>query len=306
MLQFISEQTVARGMQFELGLWMHGYEWIDSPHPNYTIEGLTKANHGPYCRDALRLLLRTCPAISGITFRVHGESGVTEGSYDFWKTVFDGVSTCGRVVEIDMHSKGIDQQMLDTALSAGVPVTVSPKFWAEHMGMPYHQADIRELEIPKPGKATSALMNLSEGSRSFMRYGYGDLLKENRKYDVVHRIWPGTQRLLLWGDPVSAAAQSKIFSFCGSAGVELMEPLSFKGRRGSGIAGDRCGYADVSLKPRWDWQKYAYTYRVWGRLIYNPAAEPDTWQRALRKQFGGTPAAPETALANSSPLLPTL
>jgi len=28
-----------RGLQFQLGLWMHGYEWIDSPKPNYTIEG---------------------------------------------------------------------------------------------------------------------------------------------------------------------------------------------------------------------------------------------------------------------------
>jgi len=38
MLKFISEQTVARGLEFQLGLWMHGYEWIDSPKPNYTIE----------------------------------------------------------------------------------------------------------------------------------------------------------------------------------------------------------------------------------------------------------------------------
>jgi len=46
MLKFISEQTVARGMEFQLGLWMHGYEWIDSPKANYTIEGITKENHG--------------------------------------------------------------------------------------------------------------------------------------------------------------------------------------------------------------------------------------------------------------------
>src|SRR5215472_17349053 len=58
MLKFISEQTVARGLQFQLGLWMHGYEWIDSPGANYTIEGLTHKTHGPYCRDALRLLDR--------------------------------------------------------------------------------------------------------------------------------------------------------------------------------------------------------------------------------------------------------
>ena len=67
-----------------------------------------------------------------------------EGSYQFWKTVFDGVATCGRKVEIDMHAKGIDQSMIDLALATGMPVKVSPKFWAEHMGMPYHQADIRE------------------------------------------------------------------------------------------------------------------------------------------------------------------
>ncbi|MEJ7739298.1 MAG: hypothetical protein WKF97_17870 [Chitinophagaceae bacterium] len=304
MLKFISEQTVARGMQFQLGLWMHGYEWIDSPNPNYTNEGLTKENHGPYCRDAVRALLKACPAISGVTFRVHGESGVNEGSYGFWKTVFEGVATCGRKVEIDMHSKGMDQTMIDSAVATGMPVVISPKYWAEHMGMPYHQADIRELEVPKPDKKTSVLMNLSEGSRSFLRYGYGDLLKEDRPYRVIHRIWPGTQRLLLWGDPLTAAAHARAFSFSGSSGVEIMEPLSFKGRRGSGIAGDRCGYADASLKPQWDWQKYLYTLRVFGRLQYNPDADAEVWRRYLLHQFGAAAAAVEQALANATRILP--
>ncbi|HSW49724.1 MAG TPA: hypothetical protein VLH09_06085, partial [Bryobacteraceae bacterium] len=242
MLKFISEQTVARGLQFQLGIWMHGYEWINSPKPNYSIQGLTAATHAAYCRDALRMLLRACPAISGITFRIHGESGVEEGNYDLWKTIFEGVSTCGRKVEIDMHAKGMDQNMLDVAVATGMPVKVSPKYWAEHMGLPYHQADIRELEVPRPERrasgANAKLMQLSAGSRSFLRYGYGDLLREDRRWGVLHRIWPGTQRLLIWGDPLSAAAHSRAFSFCGSDGVEIMEPLSFKGRRGSGIAGD--------------------------------------------------------------------
>ncbi|HZG26535.1 MAG TPA: hypothetical protein VEZ17_18230, partial [Chitinophagaceae bacterium] len=304
MLKFISEQTVARGMQFQLGLWMHGYEWLNSPNPNYTNEGLTKENHGPYCRDAVRALLKACPAISGVTFRVHGESGVNEGSYEFWKTVFEGVATCGRKVEIDMHSKGMDQTMIDAAVATGMPVVISPKYWAEHMGMPYHQADIRELEVPKPGQKASVLMNLSAGSRSFLRYGYGDLLKEGRPYKIIHRIWPGTQRLLLWGDPVTAAAHSRNFSFCGSEGVELMEPLSFKGRRGSGVAGNRGGYADASLTPRWDWQKYLYTLRVFGRLQYNPDTEPDVWRRFLNKQFGAAAGETEMALANATRILP--
>ena len=146
MLRFISEQTVARGMEFQLGIWMHGYKWIDSPNPNYTIEGLTPETHGAYCRDAVRALLQAVPKISGITFRVHGESGVPEGSFQFWKTVFDGVSTCGRRVEIDMHAKGMNQDMIDTALGTGQPVKISPKYWAEHLGLPYQQADIREQE----------------------------------------------------------------------------------------------------------------------------------------------------------------
>ncbi len=306
MLRFIAKQTVARGMEFQLGLWMHGYEWINSPNPNYTIEGITKENHGPYCRDAVRALLHAVPEISGVTFRVHGESGVEEGSYDFWKTVFDGVATCGRRVEIDMHAKGMDETMMKMAVATKQPVNISPKYWAEHLGMPYHQADIRELERPRADRTATGLMKFSAGSRSFLRYGYGDLLREDRQWGVLHRIWPGTQRLLLSGDPLTVAAHSRAFQFCGSAGVEIMEPLSFKGRRGSGIAGDRCAYKDASLKPRWDWQKYLYTHRVWGRLMYNPEAAPDAWRRLLQKDFGPGAPAIETALANASRILPVI
>ncbi len=303
-LKFISDEAAARGIQFQLGIWMHGYKWIDSPDVNYTIEGLTHETHAPYCRDALRQLLRTCPSISGITFRIHGESGVKEGSYNFWKTVFEGVATCGRKVEIDMHAKGITQEIIDIALATGMPVKVSPKFWAEHLGLPYHQADIRAFEIPKQNQKAEGLLNLSAGSRSFTRYGYADLLKENRRYGVLHRIWPGTQRLLLWGSPEMSAAYSKIFSFCGSVGAELMEPLSFKGRKGSGIAGGRCAYLDKSLKPKWDWEKYLYSYRVFGRLAYNPDCEPDVWERYLSKQFGAGADTVKSTLANAFPILP--
>jgi len=42
---------------------------------------------------------------------------------------------------------------------------------------------------------------------------------EDRKYAVLHRIWPGTQRLLLWGDPLMAAAYGRASNFAGSDGV---------------------------------------------------------------------------------------
>jgi hypothetical protein len=303
-LRYISEETAARGLQFQLGLWTHAYEWIDSPNPNYTISGLTPANHAAYCRDALTALLRACPAISGVTFRIHGESGIPEGSYDFWRTLFDGVARSGRRVEIDMHAKGMDQKTIDIALATGMPINISPKYWAEHMGMPYHQASIRELEMPPRAPVTSGPYTLSSGSRRFLRYGYGDLLREDRRFGILHRIWPGTQRVLLWGDPAFAAGYGRASSFCGSAGVELMEPLSFKGRIGSGLPGGRCAYADSSLNPKYDYEKYLYQYRVWGRLIYNPEADPEGWRRQLRHDFGVAAQPAEQALASASRILP--
>ena len=303
MLRFIGEETVKRGLQFQLALWTHAYHWIDSPNANYVIEGLTPGNHAAYCRDALTAVLKACPAISGLTFRVHGESGIPEGNYDFWKTVFDGVVRCGRRVDIDMHAKGMDQRTIDVALATGMPVKISPKYWAEHMGLSYHQASIRELEMPPRDRQDEGVFALSGGSRRFLRYGYGDLMTESRGFGILHRIWPGTQRLLLWGDPALAAGYGRSSSFCGSDGVELCEPLSFKGRMGSGLPGGRNAYADASLSTRYDWEKFSYTYRVWGRLIYNPAADPESWRRYLRKDFQGGATAAEAALANASRIL---
>src|SRR5689334_358962 len=291
MLKYIAKETVKKGLDFQLAIWTHAYQWENSPKANYIIEGLTPEKHAAYCRDALARILAEVPEISGLTFRVHGESGVAEGSYDFWKTLFGAAKDSGRKIGIDMHAKGMDGKMIDTALSTGLPISISPKFMAEHMGLPYQQAGIRDLEMPTKREGFFAL---SEGERRFMRYSYGDLFDEKRKYDVVFRIWPGTQHLLLWGDPEFAAAYGKAFQFCGAKGVEWCEPLSFKGKKGGGLPGGRCAYLDASLAPIWDWQKFEYSYQLFGRGLYNPASVPKAT----------TP--PEIALANASRILPLI
>ena len=106
-------------------------------------------------------------------------------------------------------------------------------------------------------------------------------------------------------DPVFAAAYGRASRFCGSQGCELFDPLSFKGRKGSGLPGGRDGYADASFRPAGgDFEKYAYTYRLWGRLLYNPGAAPETWQRALQRDFGAATDSAEQALAHASRILP--
>jgi hypothetical protein len=307
MLQFIARETVARGLDFQLGLWTHAYQWTDSPDSTHHIAGLTPQTHAPYCRDALAVLLKSCPEISGLTLRIHGESGIPEGSYDFWQTLFAAIPGAGRTINIDMHAKGLNQIMIDMAARTGMPVTAGAKYSAEHQSLGYHQADIRLVEIPRPGPADNAVFAVSEGDRRFTRYGYADLYQEGRQYNVLYRLWPGTQHHLMWGDPAQAAAFGRSAHFCGAAGLELMEPLTFKGREGSGHPGGRCAYADRTLDPGTnDFSKFAASYRLWGRLLYNPDAKPDAWRRDLARRFGGNARAAEEALANASRVLPLL
>jgi hypothetical protein len=83
-LKLASREAARRGIAFHLGLWTHSFENADSPGVNHVITGVTSENHAAYCRDALTLLLEECPDITGVTFRTHGESGVSEGSSSFW------------------------------------------------------------------------------------------------------------------------------------------------------------------------------------------------------------------------------
>jgi hypothetical protein len=170
------------------------------------------------------------------------------------------------------------------------------------MGLPYQQASIREMERVPPADRDPDRI---ETQRRFTRYGYADYLREGRRYGVLYRIWPGTQRTLLWGDPATAAGYGRYSNFCGSLGSELCEPLSFKGRLGSGRPGGRNAYRDESLRPAGgDWRKHAYTYRLWGRLLYNPDTPPESWRRYLTSEFGQAARFCEDALGHASRILP--
>src|SRR5207248_8080943 len=56
--------------------------------------------------------------------------------------------------------------------------------------------------------------------------------------------------------------------------------------------------------PGGDFQKYAYTYRVWGRVLYHPDAAPEGWQRARSAELGKPAEQAEAALWRASRILP--
>jgi hypothetical protein len=89
--------------------------------------------------------------------------------------------------------------------------------------------------------------------------------------------------------------------------MELCEPLTFKGREGSGHPGGRNAYVDASLaNVGRDSSKFAVTYLVWGRYLYNPDAAVEVQRRFFRKEFGAAGVGLEAALASSSRILPLI
>jgi hypothetical protein len=208
---------------------------------------------------------------------------------------------------VDMHAKGVDQALVDAAAKPNIRTMISAKYWAEHMGLAYHQASIRQHErtpLNFAGKDAS-VTGVTDGARRFTRYGYADYLSEDRATDVIYRMWPGTQKLLLWGDPALASGFGRYATFGGSRGVEFCEPLTFKGRRGTGEPGRRDPYErdDLRLGVH-DWKKYRYTYALWGRHLYNPECDPAVWRRILRSDYGEASYHFEVALAHLSRVLP--
>ena len=146
-LKFISEETSKRGLDFQLALWTQKYDFDKVPNANHQIKNIP-INYAEYCRDSLLEILRKCPDISGITLRVHVECGIPEKDYKFWETYFTAIKKTKKLINLDLHAKGIDNKLINLALEATPNVTVSPKYIGEHMGLPYHQTSIRKQEMP--------------------------------------------------------------------------------------------------------------------------------------------------------------
>ena len=124
-LKFIAREAGARGLEFQLAAGIYAWQWTDSPHSDHVINGLNGADGkadwklgAAYSRDALAILLKECPEITGVTLRVHGESGVPEGnSCDFWQTLFEPSPASPQDRDRD-NAKGINQIMIGRVKTA--------------------------------------------------------------------------------------------------------------------------------------------------------------------------------------------
>ena len=55
---------------------------------------------------------------------------------------------------------------------------------------------------------------------------------------------------------------------------------------GTGIKNGRFNYSKKELRTKYDWQKYIYTYKVWGKCVFNYKTKNDSYKRYFNKNFG--------------------
>lgn len=285
MLKRIAEIAHERGLDFTLGIWTQLP--VEKYPGEIRVENLpTGLAAAKYCAAGLRKILETCSAIDAVQFRMNAEAGVSEDQQtDFYQPLFQAIQDCGHPVRVDLRYKGLRPETIAIANKMKLDVTVSTKFWCEHMGLPYHPT-------------------VADTHYRDSRYSFGAMLSHPRDYRVVYQLWSvGTQRLLLWGDPTYAARFAESCRLGDGEGFEVNAPLTDKG------FGDLTGkwriFADKSLEHyRWEHERYWFFYLAFGRLGYNPQANLEVWKRELRTRFGAAADDVESAYRSASQILP--
>jgi hypothetical protein len=301
-LNRLIELAHERGLDFRVGLWDHIYRGgvqsggVRDANPNQPkqglVSGLTTTNLMAYSRAALAKCLKEVPALDGVQFRMHNESGLKPGAEmrEFWKNSYQVIKDTRPDLRVDVRAKELPDELIDLGLDMGIKLRVCTKYWAEQLGLPFHPTHInRENQHDR-------------------RHGYADLLRYPQRYKMHWRLWNGgTTRVLLWGGPAFARRFAESTHLYDGDGFEVNEMLATKMEA---QPHDQKPFA--LLRPdhqyyTYEFERYWHFYQLFGRLAYNPQTPPEVWQREFQRRFGPE-AAPflERGLHQASWILPRI
>jgi hypothetical protein len=284
----ISELAGEWGIRFILGVWQqHAHTYGRN-----MVEGLSYDDLFEYCPKALAILLRECPKIGGVQFRMNSESGIREDDQNrFFTGISKAIQSVGRPMWVDYRAKGLRAETIASTQSLGLRTTVSSKFWREHMGMPYHGTRI----------------DAADKARSYRRYGYWDLLYHDRPYDVLYRMWTfGSQKILLWGGLEYARQFARSTHLGDAKGFEVFAPVSQKGF-GNWTGGNWRIFANPGLEYyRWEFERYWAFYLTFGLAGYAPEGTQPVLEGEFQKRFGQAAPSVRKAYETASWIIPFL
>lgn len=231
-----------------------------------------------YCCLGIQKLLKGCPEIDVIHFRVNHESGVGDerSAEDYWLRQIDAVGEVNRnvrPVRLELRAKGMTDSMVERAIQAGLEVSVSTKYCCEHAGLPHHLTRMRTQELER-------LSNLNMARR----YSYADLLRKPRKYRMIYRLWcNGSTDLFLWGDPDYVRKFVRSMEVGDADGFEVIPPLTLKGGREFDRHTGWRLFDDPAYQPEgWEDERYWLFYTLYGRIGYQSDCDEIAWEREMR------------------------
>jgi hypothetical protein len=265
-LRMITELAARRGLAFVLGIWQVIAWWPQSRggHTQRSmVDGLSWENLADYTYHATRHLLAAVPAIKGLQLRVNGESGVPEQHQTefFSSTIFRAMAENPRPVFLDLRGWIAKEETIAAARRLDIPMRLSMKYWAEHLGAPYQAAE------QEPA------------------YSYADFLRYPRDHPVSYQVWAlGSHRHFVWGDPDYVRTFTRSLHMGDGLGFEISPPLAQKGY-GNEPGAWRVLHPDREHY-RWEWERYWLYHILFGRISYDGGVSDEPWMRRLRARFG--------------------
>jgi hypothetical protein len=225
MLNFIADTCEEKGIDFSFGSWQQ-MPWTKTQKSVIKNMPSTVRDFTAYCSKGIKTLVKECPNMKAIQFRVNMESGMavetdqaTNTNEAFWYSMIDAIASTGRRIRLDIRAKGVTDDLINYGLNKGLDITVTTKYWCEHAALPYHISKLRKEEL-----------DTIENMNSSRRYSYGDLLRRPHWYDMIYRLWNyGSINLFLWGDADYCRRFSKSLHMGDGIGFEVNSPLSLKG-----------------------------------------------------------------------------
>lgn len=292
-----------RGINFSVGIWDHIYRGgvqrggipeddarFNNQKP-YLVRGVNNENLVGYNLKALEKFVRLVKGLDGIQFRMHDESGLKREEQDkFWQSVFQTMKGIAPGLRYDLRAKGLPESVVQSAIDARVNFRITTKYWMEQMGLPFHPTHInRENQFDR-------------------RHSYADMLSYPQRYKMLWRLWTGgTTRILLWGDPDYVRRFVESTHLYDGDGFEINEPLATKMEA---QPHDEKPFELLNAPYRYydyEFERYWYFFRVFGRLGYNPQTSPEVWQKDFDLRFGRkTGPLVQQALQSASQVLPRI
>ena len=257
MLDKITKTAKSRGIKF--AMMTYSANW-DGPGLRKNPYEATQENLEEYTRECVRKIVRACPDLAMIGFRI-GESG--QGAEFFRQAYVRGIAESGRKIALYTRNWQTSKDNVQHVAGAFPGQTFCEiKYNGEHYGPPY----------------------LVSGGRmsGWGTYSYSDCLTYPRGYKVIWQVrLCGTHRVFPWGNPDFVARTAGNSRIGGAVGF-CVEPINayypaydYLHRDGS-----NCNWY------KWMYQRDWFFYNVWGRMSYNPNVPERVWVSKFKARYG--------------------